>query len=267
VERPFGDLPGGPSMVTDVAVDKQGCVLVLMRRDPLCSAPAASVIQLSADGMRVSDWGEEIADAHMLSVHASGLIYVVDRDAHEIVIFKDGRRVGGLGQRHEPGKPFNHPTDITFMPDGRVVVADGYGNGHVHVFSAEGEHLLTFGEVGTKPGCFLTPHSIWPIGEDHIVVADRENHRLQVFDVDGKLVDVWEGFFRPLAIWGDGGGQLYITDSVPSVTLMSETGTRIGRCRPVLNGAHGIAGDVNSGVLYLAEGNPSRVTRLVPMPD
>jgi peptidylglycine monooxygenase len=39
----------------------------------------------------------------------------------------------------------------------------------------------------------------------------------------------------------------------------------IGRGRPVLNGAHGIWGD-EAGRLYLAEGNPSRITRLVPVP-
>jgi len=267
VDRPFGDLPGGPSMVTDVAVDKQGCVLVLLRRDPLCSAPAPSVIQLAPDGTRVSEWGAEIADAHMLNVHTNGQIYVVDRDAHEVVIFENGGRTGALGLRDQPGKPFNHPTDIAFMPDGRIAVADGYGNGHVHVFSSDGKHLSTFGEVGSKPGCFLTPHSIWPIGENRIAVADRENHRVQVFELDGTLVEVWDGFFRPLAIWGDNAGHLYVTDSIPSLTLMTENGRRLGRCRPVLNGAHGISGDTNSGVLYLAEGNPSRVTRLVPMPD
>ena len=105
------------------------------------------------------------------------------------------------------------------------------------------------------------------MGAHSVLVADRENHRLQLFDLDGKLLAVWTGFFRPQAIWGDGAGLLYVTDSVPSLTALTEMGERVGRCRPVLNGAHGLSGNAQSGILYLAEGNPSRVTRLVPLSD
>jgi len=262
VERPFGDLPAG--LVSDVSVDARGHVFVLLRRDPLCSAPAPAVVELAPEGSRLSQWGEEIADAHMLTVSPDGKVYVVDRDAHEVIIFDaQGHRIGALGQRHQPGKPFNHPTDIALLPDGGMAVSDGYGNAHVHIFNANGELRHSFGGMGT----FITPHSIWPVGADRIVVADRENHRLQLFHVDGTLLDTWTGFFRPQSIWGDGAGHLSVTDSVPSLALLTETGERVGRCRPVLNGAHGIAGHAESGVLYLAEGNPSRVTRLVPLPD
>jgi peptidylglycine monooxygenase len=261
VERPFGDLPLNAGIVSDVAVDRRGHVFVLLRRDPLCSPSAPGVIELAPDGSRIAAWGEEIADAHMLTVSGSGEIYVVDRDAHEVIVFDSrGHRISALGRRHQPGQPFNHPTDVAFMPDGRIVVSDGYGNALVHVFACNGEWIRSFG------GSFITPHALWPAGTDRIAVADRENHRLQLIDLDGTPHDVWTGFFRPQAIWGDGAGHLYVTDSVPSLTLLSETGERLGRCRPVLNGAHGISGDAQSGALYLAEGNPSRLTRLVPLP-
>jgi peptidylglycine monooxygenase len=262
VERPFGDLPTGNGAVSDVAVGCGSQVFALLRRDPLLSEPAAGVIELNPNGTRAAAWGEEIADAHMLMVHERDQICVVDRDAHEVIIFnRQGQRTSALGQRNRPGQPFNHPTDIAFMPDGRMVVSDGYGNALVHVFGPDGEHANSFS------GDFITPHAIWPLGVDRVVVADRENHRLQVFGLDGKLVAIWTGFFRPLAIWGDGARHLYVTDSVPSLTMLSETGERLGHCRPVLNGAHGISGDARTGVLYLAEGNPSRLTRLVPLLD
>jgi peptidylglycine monooxygenase len=262
VERPFGDLPAG--LVSDVSVDAQGHVFVLLRRDPLCSGPSAAVVEVAVDGSCLAEWGEEIADAHMLTVSPDGRVYVVDRDAHEVVIFdRYGHRVGALGKRHQPGNPFNHPTDIAFLADGGMAVSDGYGNAHVHIFNANGDLLHSFGGIGA----FITPHSIWPVGADRIVVADRENHSVQLFHLDGTLLDVWQGFFRPQAIWGDGDGFLYVTDLVPSLALLTEAGERVGRCRPVLNGAHGVAGHAESGVLYLAEGNPSRVTRLKPLPD
>jgi DNA-binding beta-propeller fold protein YncE len=268
VQRPFGDLPAGPGLVSDAATDRRGHIFVLMRRDSQKGEAAAGVVELAPDGTRLAEWGSEIADGHMLVVGDDDRIHVVDRDAHEVIVYDlAGRRIGGLGQRHAPGQPFGHPTDVALMPDGRVVVSDGYGNAKVHVFSAEGERLRAFGEIGVAPGSFITPHAVWPIGQDRIVVADRENHRLQLFGLDGTLIDVWTGFFRPQDIWGDRNGHLYVTDSVPSLTMLTETGKRLGRCRPVLNGAHGVTGDARTGTLYLAEGNPSRLTRLDPIRD
>ena len=267
VDRPFSDLPQGQGIVTDVAVDRRGHVLALLRRDPLLSSVSPAIIELAPDGTRLGAWGTEIADAHMLIAPEDGRVFVADRDAHQILIYNEqGGLQGRLGQRHRPGTPFNHPTDVALMPDGTIVVSDGYGNAQVHVFSPVGEWLRTFGQLGVERGSFLLPHAVWPVGNEHIVVADRENHRLQVFDLYGHLLDVWPGFFRPQAIWGDGQGHLFVTDSIPSLTLLATSGQRLGRCRPVLNGAHGISGDQSTGTLYLAEGSPSRLTRLTPLP-
>ena len=81
---------------------------------------------------------------------------------------------------------------------------------------------------------------------------------------DGKFLDAWSGFKQPLDIWGDAEDNLFVTDLVPSLTMLARDGKRVGRCRPVLNGAHGIWGD-RDGNIFLAEPNPSRLTRLVPM--
>jgi peptidylglycine monooxygenase len=55
-----------------------------------------------------------------------------------------------------------------------------------------------------------------------------------------------------------------VTDLVPSLSMLSPDGRMLGRCRPVLNGAHGVWGDAD-GNLFLAEPNPSRITRLAPV--
>jgi peptidylglycine monooxygenase len=57
---------------------------------------------------------------------------------------------------------------------------------------------------------------------------------------------------------------MFVTDLVPSLTMVSSDGKALGRCRPVLNGAHGIWGDAD-GNLFLAEPNPSRITKLAPL--
>ena len=269
VERPFGDLSEGRGIVSNAAVDRRGHIFVLLRRDSQRDPPTSAVIELSPDGSRIAAWGEEIADAHMIYISDNAdeeRVYLVDRDAHEVLIYSlKGDRIDALGMRCHPGRPFSHPTDVAVMPDGRIVVSDGYGNAKVHVFSRTRELTTTFGELGVTPGSFITPHAVCALGADRVVVADRENHRLQVFDLEGNLLDVWLGFFRPQDIWSDGAGHLFVTDSVPSLALIAESGERLGRCRPVLNGAHGVTGDRRSGVLYLSEGNPSRLTRLLPI--
>jgi sugar lactone lactonase YvrE len=266
VERPFGDLPNGPGRVSDVAVDAAGNVHVLLRYDPLVDAPAPRVIVHDANGKRIGAWGEDIlADSHMIVPAPGDRLFVVDRDAHQIVICNtNGQQLGSIGTRNGPLEPFNHPTDVAFCPDGTIYVSDGYAGARVHRFTADGVPMSGWGTLGHGPGEFLNPHAIWVMPDGRVVVADRENSRLQVFSADGGLLDIWTGFQKPLDIWGDAEGRLYVTDLVPSLTLLAPNGKVLGRCRPVLNGAHGICGD-GKGSLYLAEGNPSRVTRLSPL--
>jgi len=264
VERPFGDLDAAGGKVTDVAVDHDGHVHVLLRRDPLTDPPGPAVIVLDAAGRRLDAWGDDIADAHMVSCDPQGRIWIVDRDAHEIQCRDTrGTVLAVLGRRHAPGEPFNHPADIAFGPAGEMVVADGYGHGFVHLFDATLAPRHRWGGIGISPGMFLTAHGIWMCPDGRIVVVDRENDRLQVFGRDGGLLEVVTGFYRPSDVWGDADGNLYVTDAIPTLSLLTPDLRREGRCRPVLNGAHGIWG-APDGTLYLAEGNPSRITRLVP---
>ncbi|CAH1654578.1 MULTISPECIES: hypothetical protein [unclassified Chelatococcus] len=265
VERPWGALPTGAGKVTDVAVDGANRVYVLTRRDHYVDAPRDCVHVLAPDGAHLASWGaERILDAHMLAVDPSGRVWVVDRDCHEIVAFDaEGRELETRGRRHRPLEPFNHPSAVAFTHEGDMIVADGYAGGSLHRFDADGRHLHRWGAVGTAQGEFLTVHGLWVLPDGRIAVADRENHRVQLFTPDGTCDAVWTGFHRPSDIWGDSTGQLYVADGIPTLSLFDGAGQRLGRCRPVLNGAHGIHGD-STGHLFLAEGNPSRITRLVP---
>lgn len=266
VERPWGDVPSGSGKVTDVVCDSRGHVFVLLRADCYVDAALPVVVELSPDGRRLAAWGEDvIVDGHMLSIGPDDRIYVVDRDAHEIVLFDiTGRRLGGIGRRHQPNAPFNHPCDVAIAPSGDIYVADGYGASRVHRFNLNGDLIATWGAPGNAPGHFSTPHGICALADGRVAVTDRENNRLQVFSREGDLLDVWGDFYHPMDIFQDAAGYLYVTDQVPRLTMLARDGHVLARCRPVLNGAHGIWGDA-AGHLYLAEMNPSRLTRLSPI--
>jgi peptidylglycine monooxygenase len=264
VERPWGDIPVGGGRVTDVVCDARGHVFALLRADSYVDAKAPTVIELTPDGTRVGAFGEDIEDGHMLSIDPDGRLYVVDRDAHQVVVFdRSGTKVGGLGERHAPNAPFNHPCDVSVAPSGDIYVADGYGASRVHRFSAAGELIGGWGEPGGRPGQFSTPHGIWALADGRVAVADRENNRVQVFGADGGLVAIWGDLYKPMDIYQDAAGLVYVTDQVPRLSQYAPDGRLLGRCRPVLNGAHGLWGDA-AGNFYLAEMNPGRITKLVP---
>ncbi len=109
VERPWGDIPGG-ALVSDVACDARGHVFVLLRHDPYLGPDAQAVIELAPDGRRLAAWGgAEIADGHMLACAPDGRLFVVDRDAHQIVVFdRSTTRPGSPSRR---GATFTWPTD------------------------------------------------------------------------------------------------------------------------------------------------------------
>lgn len=266
IDRPFGTWPLNEGKVSDVVVMPDGRILVLLRADPYVAPDDPRVIVLSEEGAYLGAWGgAEIADAHLMTPAPDGRLFVVDRDMHEIIIFSaEGQRLGAIGTRGGPGEPFNHPTDVAFAPSGDFYVSDGYAGWHVHRFAADGHHLATWGACGDAPGDFIEPHSLWCLPDGRVVVVDRCNHRLQVFTAEGVFLDQWTGFRRPVGIWGNARGDIFVTDEVPSLHRLSPDGTRLGRARPMLYGAHGIFG-TPAGTLYLAEANPSRISRLTPV--
>ena len=115
------------------------------------------------------------------------------------------------------GPPFNHPTKLAVAPDGDLYVADGYANARVHRFSPAGELLQSWGEPGTGPGEFHVPHSLLVTGEEKLLVADRENDRIQVFALDGRFLQMWTDVRRPSAIAVDRAGFFYVSEMASPV--------------------------------------------------
>ena len=110
------------------------------------------------------------------------------------------------------------------------------------------------------------PHAVWVLDDERVLVADRENCRVQVFAPDGEFLAEWPGLYNPADIYADASGEIYVTDETPRLTAFDSGGAMTGRCRPSLNTPHGIYGD-SKGNLFVAEIQPSRLSRLARQGD
>jgi hypothetical protein len=117
------------------------------------------------------------------------------------------------------------PTNYAFLPDGGFFLADGYGSFRIHRYDKDAKWLSAFGEPGTGPGQFNTPHGLWldtrAGKEPSLVVADRANKRLQWFTLEGKHLKTLDGFILPANL-DSRGDVLLVPDLSARVTLLDK---------------------------------------------
>lgn len=148
-------------------------------------------------GELIDSWGRDIfLWPHGLTVDRDGNVWVTDVGLHQIFKFgSTGELLMTLGIPGEPGNDtlhFNRPTDVAVAEDGTFYVSDGYGNSRIIRFYATGKYLLQWGKKGSGEGQFDLPHSITLDHKGNVIVADRENNRLQKFDPEGNFLGQWQ---------------------------------------------------------------------------
>ena len=100
--------------------------------------------------------------------------------------------------------------------NGDIYVSDGYRNSRVHRFDSSGRLLQSWGEPGADPGQFSLPHNIAMFGDDGVIVADRENHRVQVFSLTGEFRAEWHVHHAVAVASGrDGDTSIYVAEQGP----------------------------------------------------
>jgi DNA-binding beta-propeller fold protein YncE len=235
------------------------------------------------DGNLLRTWGEGVfTRPHGVHVAPDDTIWLTDDGDHTVRrCTLDGKILLTLGIPGKPapflsGEPFHRCTHTALSPDGdHLYISDGYGNARIHKYTVDGRLLLSWGEPGTDPGTFNIPHNICCDPDGWIYVADRENHRVQVFDKDGKWETQWNNLHRPngmclghghdpLCYIGEGGPQGEINREWPNIgprvsihTLKGKVLARLGKPRGgILPGQftspHGIAVD-SRGNIYVGE--------------
>jgi DNA-binding beta-propeller fold protein YncE len=273
----WGKLPDGWELndVAAVAVDKKDQVYVFNRG-------AHPMIVFDRQGNFLRSWGEGLFKrAHGVHIGPDEHLYCTDDGDHTVrKCTLEGKVVLTIGIPGKPaayvsGEPFNRCTHTALSPRGDIFVSDGYGNARVHKYSPDGKLLLSWGEPGCDPGQFNIPHNICADPDGWVYVADRENHRVQVFDVNGKYQTQWNNMHRPCGLCAAQGRQplFYIGELGPTmpvnreipnlgprISIVNHEGKLLGRVGDIRAGQelnqfiapHGLAID-SRGDLYVGE--------------
>ncbi|HEV2987099.1 MAG TPA: 6-bladed beta-propeller [Candidatus Angelobacter sp.] len=192
-------LPEGQElgMVSWVAHDpKTGVTWLLQRGDK-----ADPVIAVDKDGRILHSFGKGLFKIpHALRLDPQGNVWTVDAASSTVIKFNaTGEKLLQIdvgGQPESARSAFRGTTDIAFAPKGRIFISDGYANARILEYTADGKKVREWGSAGTGPGQFHLPHSIVVDENGILYVADRENGRIEKFDLDGKFLGEFENLGR-----------------------------------------------------------------------
>ena len=257
--------------VSSVAVDQRGIIYVLQRGDK-----ADPVIAVNSEGRVLRSWGKGMFTVpHSVRVDPEGNIWTVDAGSSVLLKFTaEGKKlqeidVGEVAKGSDCAFPtLCGTTDVTFGPNGRLFISDGYGNARILEYTADGTRVKAWGSKGTGPSQFQIPHGIAFDGKV-LYVADRTNARVQRFDLEGKYLGEWTHLGRPFALKMEG-GSLWVA----SLTVETKASPRVFKVDPASGmildqmeapGPHSI--DVTASGTVFASGccggaNPTRFFRL-----
>ena len=279
VNEGWAKLPPGMEFNADVAavgVDRHDNVYAFNRgQHPMCV--------FDRDGNFLRSWGEGLyPHAHGVFMAPDDTIWLTDDADHTVRhCTLDGKVLLTIGIPGKPapymsGEPFHRCTHTAMSPSGDYLyISDGYGNARIHKFTVDGKLVSSWGEPGTDPGQFNIPHNICCDPDGWVYVADRENHRVQVFDGNGKWETQWNNLHRPngmclghgadpLCYIGEGGPAGEINKDWPNIgsrvsihTLKGKVVARLGKPHGGMlpgqfTSPHGIAVD-SRGNIFVGE--------------
>lgn len=173
--------------VSGVAVDGKGNIYEIQRGDK-----ADPVLVLNSKGRILRSWGKgDYKIPHSIRIDPAGNVWTVDAGSSTVIKYSPlGEKLMTItvGEQPDNGSPFAGTTDIAFGSNGHFYITDGYGNARVLEYTADGKRVRQWGKPGTGPGELHLPHAIQISEDGTIYVADRENGRIEEFDLNGNYV-------------------------------------------------------------------------------
>jgi streptogramin lyase len=241
---PVNDLPNPYQTISDwatlppgmtwggsggVGFDPAGHIWVLQRcGGNTCAGSAENpIIEFDKSGKYLKSFGSGMfVTPHGLAVDSRGHIWATDfaaKDGKGMQVFEfdqDGKVLLTLGKAGVAGDgddEFSQPVAVAIAGDGDIFVADGHGNPgsnyRVVKFDKNGKFIKAWGTKGSGPGQFNGMHAIFIDGKGRVLVGDRGNNRIEIFDQDGNYITEWKQFGRPSGIYIDKKNNIYVADA------------------------------------------------------
>ncbi len=284
--RDWGELPPGVKWAAVTAVEPapDGNIYVIHRcfQNSCAGRPEAPILKYNIRGRLLDTLGAGMfVFPHGATVDADGNLWVTDAGGangkgHQIIKFDPkGRVLMTLGKAGVSGSGpdlFDQPTDVAIAANGDIFVSDSHRNGknnRIVKFDRSGKFIREWGRKGSGPGEFSEVHTIAFDSQGRLFAGDRENNRIQIFDQDGNLLDIWHQFGRPSGIVITKDDTIYVADSESGPdtgaheVLGAKKGIRVGSAktgavtafiedmestRPEHSGAEGIGVDAEGNV-------------------
>ncbi|MGZ4965349.1 MAG: 6-bladed beta-propeller [Limisphaerales bacterium] len=219
-QKPLGPCHGG------VVTDKAGHIYVT-------TDTARGIVVFTSKGKFLRAFGP--TRIHGLELRKEGrteYIYAARPADHEVVKLNlNGETQWTITCPMESGiykeaKGFN-PCAVTVGPDGAIFVADGYGSNYVLKFDKNRKFLKAFGGPGEAEGKFKTCHGIaldTRPKKPLLLVCNRNNNRVEYWDLDGNFVKVIQKDLRMPAAVHIRGNYAVFPELQGRVTVLDEKG-------------------------------------------
>jgi hypothetical protein len=229
-----------------VAVDTEDNVWVF-------NIPTKQLLIFESSGKLLKIWPHEYENIHGIDFDSSGCVYLVNRNVHQVLKYTiDGDLIMSLGEYASPSKtgysleigrdtnwqnpvpnaagPFNVPSGVRIGQNGDIYISDGYANCQIHRFSRHGDLIHSWGSPGkSKDAEFHLIHGLYIDSKNRVLVCDRMNNRIQIFDLTGKLTGIYSGLFMPSKIHENPDGDFVVTEHVGRISIIDKTGKLLAK--------------------------------------
>lgn len=238
VDHHWPRLPSGKQFgYTHGVVEDQAGRLYVANQSP------DAIMVFEADGTFVTSWGVAYAEgAHGLNITEEDgreVLYLANTGLAEVVkTTLDGEvlwtaKTPPRPDLYEGEEKTYSPTETAIGPNGKVYVADGYGQSWIHVYTTAGEYETSFGGPGDATHHLNVPHGINvdPRGPEPVLqVADRGNVRIVNFSLDGDFIEEVvspDALRYPCATVHDVEGIMYVPDLFARLSIFDENNRKV----------------------------------------